>query len=556
MNVTVAFTGALPMIIIVSVVLTALVSFFLLWLYRRAVVRTMSAQEGIAAAPAAPARTSFVARSVSPPTLTIIESTPNPDDISRGSVAYRQAMQSLKQAALVYAIGGWVYALILTSAWMITAGGGFIVVRFLLLLSYYSWPIVLVVSLLTPTGRSRIIPAYFAIVLAVAGIGLIRNPDLTARQLVYLWFFANGPGTVLLLAFLHRRVRAVGPLVQAFMVAAVTGAVIIVSVVGNSQGMVRGIANIGSALGLGAITIFVLLHLIGFVMFGGLGWWLLRWLGRRYQEKRMSDQSISLDALWLLFGVLQSFTLVFEDWAWIFTGAVAFAAYKFTVWAAFAFLARQRGEGTAGRILLLLRVFSLGHRSQSLFDFLSKIWLRVGSICLIAGPDLVTATVEPHEFLDFVGGHLSRRFVQGEADLEQRVSLMDTRPDPDGRHRVNEFFCRANTWQMTMQRLAGQSNAVLMDLRSFSKTNQGCIYELQQLMNNIPLSGVVLVIDDSTNRPFLEMTVREIWQNLEPSSPNVELSRPTVRCFSVQHQSPAEMEGLLLMLFGAQTAVG
>lgn len=465
-------------------------------------------------------------------------------------------MQSLKQAALVYGIGGLVYALILTSAWMITAGGGFIVVRFLLLLSYYSWPIVLVVSLLTPTGRSRIIPAYFAIVLAVAGIGLIRNPDLTVRQLVYLWFFANGPGTVLLLAFLHRRVRAVGPLVQVFMVAAVTGAVIIVSIVGNSQGMLRGIANIGSALGLGATTIFVLLHLIGFVMFGVLGWWLLRWLGRRYQEKRMSDQSISLDALWLLFGVVQSFTLVFEDWAWIFTGAVAFAAYKLTVWAAFALFARQRGEGTAGRILLLLRVFSLGQRSQILFDFLSKIWLRIGSICLIAGPDLVTATVEPHEFLDFVGGHLSRQFVQGETDLEQRVSLMDTRPDSDGRHRVNEFFCRADTWKMTMQRLASQSNAVLMDLRSFSKSNQGCIYELQQLMNNIPLSGVVLVIDDSTDRSFLEMTMREIWQNLDPSSPNVELSGPTVRCFSVKQQSPAEMERLLLMLFNAQPAVG
>jgi hypothetical protein len=147
-------------------------------------------------------------------------------------------------------------------------------------------------------------------------------------QLVYLWFFANGPGTVLLLAFLNRRVRAVGPLVLAFMVVAVTGAVIIVSAVGDSQGILRGIAEIGSMLGLGAPAIFVLLFIIGFVIFGVLGWWLLRWLGRRYQKKRMSDQSISLDALWLLFGVAQSFTLVFEGWAWIFTGLVALVAYK------------------------------------------------------------------------------------------------------------------------------------------------------------------------------------------------------------------------------------
>ena len=52
--------------------------------------------------------------------------------------------------------------------------------------------------------------------------------------------------------------------------------------------------------------------------------------------------------------------------------------------------------------LLLLRVFALGHRSERLFDALSKRWLRAGSISMIAGPDLVTSTVEPHEFLDFI----------------------------------------------------------------------------------------------------------------------------------------------------------
>jgi hypothetical protein len=558
MNVTAAFTGALPIIIIVSAVLTALVSVSLLWLYRRAVVRAMNvqAQAGIGATSPKSVSTSTAVRTRSFPVLAIIDSASQPEIASAGKTAYHQAMRSLKQAALVYAIAGLVYALILTSAWMITAGGGFIVVRFLLLLSYYTWPIVLVVSLLIPTGRSRFIPVYFAILLAVAIIGLIRNPDLTARQLVYLWFFANGPGSVLLLAFLHRRVRAVGPLVLAFMVAAVTGAVVIVSLVGSSQGLMRGVVNVGSVLGMRAMVIFIMLHVIGFGLFGLLGWPLLRRLGRRYQEKRMSDQSISLDALWLLFGVVQSFTLVFEGWAWIFTGLVAFVGYKLALRICFTVLSRDRRDSAKARLLLLLRVFSLGQRSERLFDMISNVWLRSGSIALIAGPDLVTSTVEPHEFLNFLSGRLSRQFVEGEADLEQRVSRMDTKPDPDGRHRVNEFFCRADTWQMTMQQLAGQSNAVLMDLRSFSKSNQGCIYELQQLMNNIPLSGVVLVIDDSTDRTFLEMAVRKIWQNLEASSPNVELSEPTVRCFSVKQQSPAEMERLLLILFNAQTAVG
>ena len=64
-------------------------------------------------------------------------------------------------------------------------------------------------------------------------------------------------------------------------------------------------------------------------------------------------------------------------------------------------------------------------------------------------PDLITAVVEPHEFLGFVSGQLSRQFVQDEADLERRLAALDRQPDPDGRFRVNEFFCHADTWQMT-----------------------------------------------------------------------------------------------------------
>ena len=556
MNVKTALTGALPAIIIVSALLTAVVSMFLLWLYRRAVVRAMSAQAGVVVTPVASAPVSSRVVSGSLPVLTIIDSTPKLGEPPQGGTGYTQATQSLKQTVLVYATGGLVFALIMALAWVIAAGRGFSVVRFLLLLSYYSWPIILVVSLLTPTGRSRIIPVYVAIVLAFIGIALIRNPDdLTVGQLVYLWFFANGPGTVLLLAFLNRRVRAVGPLVLAFMVVAVTGAVIIVSAVGDSQGILRGIAEIGSMLGLGAPAIFVLLFIIGFVIFGVLGWWLLRWLGRRYQKKRMSDQSISLDALWLLFGVAQSFTLVFEGWAWIFTGLVALVAYKLALRIGFTALLRERGDSAKAKLLLLLRVFSLGQRSERLFDMISKVWLRIGSIGLIAGPDLVTSTVEPHEFLNFLGGRLSRQFIQGEADLEQRVSHMDTQPDPDGRYRVNEFFCRSDTWQMTMRRLVDRSDAVLMDLRSFSKNNQGCIYELQQLFNSIALNRVILVINDLTDRTFLEMTVGNIWQNLESSSPNIELSRPAVRCFSVKEQSQAEMKKLLHILFSTRTVI-
>jgi hypothetical protein len=203
--------------------------------------------------------------------------------------------------------------------------------------------------------------------------------------------------------------------------------------------------------------------------------------------------------------------------------------------------------------LLLLRVFRLGKRSERLFDKLRKHWQAVGSICMIAGPDLVTTTVEPHEFLEFLSGRLGRRFVGGTADLDRRITAMDGAADPDGRYRINEFFCRTDTWQMTMQRLAAASDAVLMDLRSFSVSNQGCLFELARLLDGVDLGQVVFLVDQTTDRAFLEATLQRLWNELSSSSPNRPAAAPTARLFRIEAQSEAAMAALLGHLLTART---
>ena len=170
--------------------------------------------------------------------------------------------------------------------------------------------------------------------------------------------------------------------------------------------------------------------------------------------------------------------------------------------------------------LLLLRVFSLGRRSERLFDALATHWRHVGNIRLIAGPDLATTTVEPHEFLGFLSGKLARSFIEGPETLDLRLSETDHEPDPDGRFRVSDFFCYDDTWQMVLSRLAGESDAVLMDLRGFSPQNRGVTHEINELIDHVPLGRVVFVVDDTTDEGFLRQTVQEAWARMSPDSPN------------------------------------
>ena len=195
-------------------------------------------------------------------------------------------------------------------------------------------------------------------------------------------------------------------------------------------------------------------------------------------------------------------------------------------------------------MLLLLRVFSLAGRSESLFDALSKVWRPRGPMAMIAGPDLATSAIEPHEFLDYIGGRLDRAYVQSSHDLEQRIASLDRRRDPDGRFRVNEFFCRSDTWKQTMASLSNQCDAILMDLRSFSATNQGCLFKLEQLVHHVPLQKVLLLVDDTTDNAFLEEQLQEIWSRLDAGSPNRDVEDACARVYHGGDNSDVAMRPL------------
>jgi len=305
-------------------------------------------------------------------------------------------------------------------------------------------------------------------------------------------------------------------------------------------------------VGLGATPLFVLLHLCGFALGAGLlGLFLVRWLSRRYRAKKTSDQVLILDSLFLLFGIMHSMDLAFEHWSWALTGVVAFLAYKLVTIAGFGALARRRPDGSPPPTLLLLRVFSLGKRSARLYDSIAGRWRHIGSVNMISGPDLATSTLEPHELTEFLSGRLARQFVSDDEDLQKRVAALDTGPDPDGRFRVNEFFCFSDTWQPTMQRLAHSASAVLMDLRSFASANRGCLYEIGQLLATVPLERVVFVVDGTTDQPFLASCLQREWCAVPGNSPNRRSALPQLRSFEMRPPETRSVVNLLRAMTAA-----
>ena len=139
-----------------------------------------------------------------------------------------------------------------------------------------------------------------------------------------------------------------------------------------------------------------------------------------------------------------------------------------------------------------------------MFETLSRPWRYIGSVGLIAGDDLALSTVAPHRFLDFVSGRLARLFIDSDSSLVRSIAAFDDRRDVDGRFRINDFFCHADTWQAVLRRLIARTDVVLMDLRNFSSGNAGCAFEDL---------GLVHLVDERTGTVLTRLYPQDKTQN-------------------------------------------
>lgn len=541
--------GLILLILIIAIPLAFLASISVLSLYRRAVLRTMRARGNISSGEPAPAE-SPAAPLESVPIPLHIETL----DSGKPNEAATELLRSPWRAAAIYAIAGLCYALVTTIIFLQATKSGFHPLSFLIVFWYYAWPVAVTVSLVTAAtwwAKLRIFAIYFLIIVVLGVIAAIANSAVSWLEIVSLWFLTNFPAALLLLAFLNRRIQAVGPLVLTFMILAVTGLVLFPAFVISNTWLLKLVVNIGLALGLGSGAMYLVLLLIGFTSFGALGWLALQAIGNWYRRKKTSEQSITMDAIWLLFGIFQSIGLIFEGSHWFLASLLSFVVYKAVAWAGFALARRKVSQDQKHPNLLVLRVFSLGRRSERLFDVLGMYWRFVGSIRLIAGPDLATSTMEPHEFLDFLSGKLARQFIDSPQTLDLRIAQMDLLPDYDGQFRINDFFCYDDTWRMVFARLVRESDAVIMDLRGFSSQNAGCIFEINELINRVPLGRVVFIIDRSTDEPFLRQVIQRSWEGMGTASPNRLSTSGSPGLFHLNRLGATELRRLLQILANA-----
>jgi len=516
-------TASLFLIIVAAPLLTLLLSTLLLWRYRRTVTRTMAAPGEFHAQGAAP-----------PPSVGWPPDRPPLGGDHTGSDLYRLVRRAPWYHAIQYAGAGLAFALVFALAARFVYPLRLDAPGFLIGVWIYAWPVVLALPLVVPGSmRWRVVGVviYFALLLLlglwaasiadipeyrVGGIALDARSSMTPWGMMRLWLAVDGWPTLLIVLCWNRWVRAVAPLMLALVTTAISGTWIAYVALFSKRG-VDTVVALSVSLKTPVYWFVLATVVVSLAGFGAMGWGLARWIARAYRRRKSSDQSLALDALWLLFASSYTMWLVLGGLGWAATAPVALLAYKLVLGAERRIM-RLPSNVTHG--LTFLRVFSLGRRSDALLDAVARHWRHLGSVQMITGPDVALSTVQPHQFLDFLSGKLTRHFVRDRASLERSLAERDRGPDPDGRFRINNFFCHADSWQAALPRLVEEGDVILMDLRTFAAANSGCIHELQYLTQQVPFERCLLIVDGTTDEAFLARTLTDAWAQLPPGSPN------------------------------------
>lgn len=478
--------GKLLFIVLAAVALAAAGAWLIAWRYRAAMRRLMR-EPGAASA------------AVAPPSQ---EPTPRGVGVAPAEAATRSTCSAARSRRAAWRVTAFVvgvsFAIACSSAaiWLAVVDGGRNLTfgRWWMFTLLHGWPVVVLLALLWRWSAARWLAGAAAYLLLTAGVVWWRLDGGSTAQIAPLLLLEMVlPSLLLAVLLLGAATRAMAPALLLPAMGLVAASIVGLDVLGLLvKQRVTWLAALPVDPTVVLIAFAVLPWLIAIWPLRALG----RWLARAYAEQRYSELTAQMTVVWAV--VLAWHALGVS----IGIGWTALVMFLPLLWIPAALQILRRFIDTASRppLLLVLRVFRNDAAVQRLFDGVVGRWRLCGNTVLIAGTDLVERTIDSDDVLTFLDGRLAERFISTPADVGARIAELRLRPDDDGRHRINECYCRDSTWRDAFAALVDSSERVLMDLRGFQAANAGCRHELESLALSRRELRVVVVVDDATDR--------------------------------------------------------
>lgn len=99
--------------------------------------------------------------------------------------------------------------------------------------------------------------------------------------------------------------------------------------------------------------------------------------------------------------------------------------------------------------------------------------------------------------------------------------------------------------------MAPKSDAGLIDPRGFTRKNHGCVFELTWVVQQIPLSRIIVLVDATSDYQALEEIAQAAWTHLRSDSPNAGYLEPVLTILNTPLRSKDSRRALFMLLLRA-----
>jgi tetratricopeptide (TPR) repeat protein len=291
--------------------LTLLLGLVLLARYRRVVARWMNAAAtatGTEAAITAPVQVQPSAER-EPLSMATVDTRRCERRVGRPSQFIGTVNRAARRAAWTYGAASLGLALVGAVLWLTLGGVDLTQGRVFLVTWTYGWPVVLTLGLLWGPDRRRLgllLAGYFGALLAFSAyVAFGPTPPTEAYGITVPPFFqplllwaGHALPTAFLLLFLNRSIRAIGPVLLVFMIAVFLGAQSGI-ILQSSYGVMLWIARTMGGMEIPVSMQLAAIPAAGMLLMAPVGWWSIRWIRRRFEAKRLADQTLVFDSIWL-----------------------------------------------------------------------------------------------------------------------------------------------------------------------------------------------------------------------------------------------------------------
>lgn len=92
--------------------------------------------------------------------------------------------------------------------------------------------------------------------------------------------------------------------------------------------------------------------------------------------------------------------------------------------------------------------------------------------------------------------------------------------DRYGSYPIRAILCHGEYWQRAVDVLLAHAGLVVLDLSGFTDRNAGTAYELQRVIDRVPIERIIVLCDEGSSKRFVERAILGAWSQMSATSPN------------------------------------